>query len=642
MSSKALATILLVSCHLAAGALAAQVDPNNPGGSQAPINQTSPPSAQLGPDTNSPGGSQIKVVDPNNPGGSQVSVVDPNNPGGSQLKIAYLVGINDYDPDVTGFPGLNYPIKDATELEKALRHQGYNVVRIQDGEATASRIRSDLKNYAKGLAGSDGDGSFLFYFSGHGYAVGGKNYLATYGTQASALDSEGLAVSEIDDLLSSINVRERAALIDACRDEQQGTKGVAPVAQSIAPFKPSGKTAFLFSTQKGQVSREDKDLGHGVFTYYLLEGLQGGAAKGGLITWGDLTSDLSLNSGKFQIPYDAQGSSVDFVIAKVHRDLALAALPVSPANVAPLYLSNRITQITDFGASPISAPSQATLHVTAVSPNGQLVAFANGGSVAVRNVSDGSTVADLSGPSKPIRTLEFSPDSRLVAASAEDQSLWFWDIASSTGWQLQDRGLRLVNAISFSADRLLLATASSDRAVRIWNLDQREVIARSPEPTGVAGIVFLPVPKTTTVAFFGNGASVRVWNWTPQQPGADFSAPARVRSLAFSPDGESLAVGLENGSIEIKELFSSARPIVLTGHEEPVDFVAFSRDGTRLVSNSSDRTFRSWNIQAAQETRSTETKPGMQVVSLSFAADGRLFALALRAGHLELWGVPSP
>jgi len=620
MRSNFYATILYLFCCLAGSRLVAQQPPVNP---------------------NDPGGSQINVI--STPALSRSDFANLLSKG---IRIAYLVGISDYDPDGTGFPRLKYPIKDVTELDKTLRQQGYTVVRIEDDEATASRIRGDLKNYAKELAGGDGEGSFLFYFSGHGYAVDGKNYLATYGTQAKALDHQGLAVSEVADLLDSINLRQLVAFIDACRDDPDKAKGIASIPQSIAAFKPLGRTAFLFSTKMGQVSREDKDYKQGVFTYYLLEGLNGRAAgSDGLISWNDLKQyvedrmkERSLISGEFQIPYDTQGSPVDFVIARVHTN----PVPASAVYVPQVHVPNQITRIADLGSSPVSAPSQPGLCVTSVSPNGQFAAFANGRTVAVRNVSDGSTVAELPGPSRPIRTLEFSPDSKLVAAGAEDQSLWLWEIATTTGWQLQDKGLKLVNAISFSADRQFLATAGTDRTVRIWNVEQRQVIARSTEPPGIAGIVFRPDPRTTTVAFFGNGALVHVWNWTEKQSASDIAASGRVRSLSFSPDGTLLAVGLVNGIIEISDVTKPGQPTVLAGHEAAVEFLAFSRDGKNLASTSLDRTFRSWNIQEAVETRSTETRPGMQVLSLTFAPDGRLLALALRAGNLELWEVPSP
>jgi len=588
---------------------------------------------------------QEPPVDPNNTGGSSIQIQTLSRSDLAALlskgpKIAYLVGISEYDPEGTGFPRLQYPIKDVTQLDRVLRQQGYTVVRRLDSEATASRIRGDLKNYATGLASSDGTGSFLFYYSGHGYAVNGKNYLATYGTQAQALDSQGLAVAEVSELLEDINVREQVAMIDACRDDPEKAKGVAAAPQSIAEFNPAGHTAFLFSTKKGQVSREDEQLGQGVFTYYLLAGLSGAAAeKDGLISWNDLKkyvedrmSERSLDSGKFQIPFDVQGAPGDFAIGR-----ALSVPPPAPvARVARPRVPNQVIRVAD-----LSAPLAGT-HLPAISADAQLVAAANETGVGVWNVATGAKVAELTGPVKPVRCLALSPDSKLVAAGAEDQSLWIWEIATSTGWQLRDKGLKVVNAISFSADREFLATASTDKSVRVWSVRERQLVARTPESSPVSGIVFRPDPKSTSIAWFGPGSAVRVWNWTAPQNGGDFAASGKVTSLNFSPDGTHLAVGSDNGTIEIRDVTRSGPPAVLTGHAAAVAFVAFSRDGSTLASTSPDRTFRSWNIQDASETKSTETKPGMEVVSLSFMVDGRLVALAFRGGYLELWEVPSP
>ena len=68
-----------------------------------------------------------------------------------------------------------------------------------------------------------------------------------------------------------------------------------------------------------------------------------------------------------------------------------------------------------------------------------------------------------------------------------------------------------------------------------------------------------------------------------------------VRSVCFSPDGNTLASGSTDRTIRLWALASpNAEPIVLTGHDGSIKSVAFSPDGKSLASASADQTLRLW------------------------------------------------
>ena len=69
---------------------------------------------------------------------------------------------------------------------------------------------------------------------------------------------------------------------------------------------------------------------------------------------------------------------------------------------------------------------------------------------------------------------------------------------------------------------------------------------------------------------------------------------SEVRSLAFSPDGETVAVGEQNGPILLVDAASGRIRAELIGHSQMVFGLAFSPDGTRLASASDDGTVRVW------------------------------------------------
>ena len=69
-----------------------------------------------------------------------------------------------------------------------------------------------------------------------------------------------------------------------------------------------------------------------------------------------------------------------------------------------------------------------------------------------------------------------------------------------------------------------------------------------------------------------------------------------VTSIAFSPDGETLASGSADNVIRLWDANSGAHIETLTGHTSSVNCIAFNRDGTTLASGSYDGTILLWNV----------------------------------------------
>jgi uncharacterized caspase-like protein len=79
-------------------------------------------------------------------------------------------------------------------LEAELTKQGYKVVALKDSEATRGSVEQSLRDGAELV--DRGRGTILFFFSGHGFADKGENYLATFEASSGDLAGSGLAVKE--------------------------------------------------------------------------------------------------------------------------------------------------------------------------------------------------------------------------------------------------------------------------------------------------------------------------------------------------------------------------------------------------------------------------------------------------------------
>jgi WD40 repeat protein len=70
-----------------------------------------------------------------------------------------------------------------------------------------------------------------------------------------------------------------------------------------------------------------------------------------------------------------------------------------------------------------------------------------------------------------------------------------------------------------------------------------------------------------------------------------------VNSVAYSPDGTRIVSGSNDETLKIWDAASGAELLTLSGHTSYVNAVAYSPDGARIVSGSADNTPKVWDAQ---------------------------------------------
>ncbi len=107
-------------------------------------------------------------------------------------------------------------------------------------------------------------------------------------------------------------------------------------------------------------------------------------------------------------------------------------------------------------------------------------------------------------------------------------------------------------------------------------------------------------------------------------------------SLAYSPDGRTLATGYENGAFELWDVATRTRRATLSGHTERVWCVAFAPDGHTVATTSHDGTIRLW--EPAEHPDRVIFRgprgPGIVASSIAFSRDGADVLAANRAGNV--------
>ena len=214
----------------------------------------------------------------------------------------------------------------------------------------------------------------------------------------------------------------------------------------------------------------------------------------------------------------------------------------------------------------------------AFSPDGRTLAAATrwGHTIRLRNMLTAEQKLTLQGHAERITSIAFSPDGAMIASAEvlkeNEHAIRLWD--AKTGENLKtitnlinpETGKRLpINAVVFSPDGKRLASIDGSGEIQLWDVD-----------TGKH--------KATFTSFM-----------------LDMQRWVETSTLLFSPDGSQLVSSISS-SIYVWDVVSKRHENTLNGHTESVVSLAYSGDGTTLMSGSGDGTMLIWQMQSSPTT----------------------------------------
>ncbi|MEG4218614.1 AAA-like domain-containing protein, partial [Microcoleus sp. Pol14C6] len=153
----------------------------------------------------------------------------------------------------------------------------------------------------------------------------------------------------------------------------------------------------------------------------------------------------------------------------------------------------------------------------------------------------------------------------------------------------------------------------------------------------VFSVAFSPDGKTLASASGDN--TIKLWNLQNQKNIKTLTGHSGlVRSVAFSSDGKTLASARDDNTIKLWNPQTGKPIATLTGHSNPVISVAWSPDGKTLASGSADKTIKLWNLQT-QKPLATLTAHRSFVNSVAFSPDSLTLASAGADKTIKLWNL---
>ena len=247
---------------------------------------------------------------------------------------AVIIGINAYEK----WPSLEYAVNDAKSIQKRLKDMGFDTITLLDNYATRENILKVLGDELPQKVQKND--RVIIFFAGHGQteelADGSQmGYLVPVDSDTRNIFSTAISMDQVRQFSRRLPAKHVLYLIDACYSGLGLTRsGGIPSSDRDYLNKITTRKAHQMLTAGGKGEQAHEEEGHGVFTKYILEGLDGSADRDdkGYVTFSDLASyvkpKVTRETRNSQVPqYGSIDGEGEFVFVLTRPAAAAADIP---------------------------------------------------------------------------------------------------------------------------------------------------------------------------------------------------------------------------------------------------------------------------------------------------------------------------
>ena len=260
-----------------------------------------------------------------------------------------------------------------------------------------------------------------------------------------------------------------------------------------------------------------------------------------------------------------------------------------------------------------------------------------------------------------VAAMAVSPDGTYLAAATKI-GLWWYELATMQPIALWDRERGMLGAITISLDGRLAATGNWDGVIKVWDIQRSTCITKIVRSgvksrMGTAAIPSLAFsPDNQHLAATGFRDEI-VYTWDPRTgtPLATFheperetrsSSPSHPRPVAFSPDSRLLActaAGTTDGPdvVLVWDVVTGERIACLTEQPSFVRSLCFSPCGQTLAIGSDKGTVQVWNVKSWEQDGVYQNYDATARMSVCYSQEGILHTLenVLEKNTIVVWDV---
>lgn len=263
----------------------------------------------------------------------------------------------------------------------------------------------------------------------------------------------------------------------------------------------------------------------------------------------------------------------------------------------------------------------------------------------------GKLRASLRGHTARITSISWSPDGRLIASSAKDGSLRIWDTVTGVLLRSYSNFAKPITSIAWARGNGAICYGMEDGTTWLW--DEKSMRVPYPFSRGWHDGAIISLAWSSdghrvassgrdNVICIGDASTRQLIRRIDLQIATDSSWSCRQAcSMSWSPDDHWLVIGTDSGTVELHDIRNETESRNLYEHSGDVNCVAWSPDGQRIVSTSSDKQVVVWNLRRGYEQRFPDRA---SIVDAAFESGGRLLATIDRLGFVQVrrcdtWGL---
>ncbi|MCQ2819273.1 MAG: WD40 repeat domain-containing protein [archaeon] len=239
-----------------------------------------------------------------------------------------------------------------------------------------------------------------------------------------------------------------------------------------------------------------------------------------------------------------------------------------------------------------------------MNPLGNLIASAsNDETVRLWTNSVGAKSTILKGHTAPVRSVDFSLDSKYILTASNDKIIKIFTLNDKKFHSSFPGHTNWVKCAKFSPDNRLIGSCSDDNTVRLFDISKRNIIYTFTDHIDKVNCCRFS-PDGTCIASCSNDRKIKIWDIRSGRLIQHYDAHAdKINSISYHPSGNYLISSSEDSTMKIWDLKLGQILYTVHGHEGPIKSVNFSNCGDYFCSGGVDSILMVWksNIKNMDE-----------------------------------------